>query len=761
MKRFLSIVIGSIFTLSTVLSGLLVFPENTYAASTISQKLSCFTNEKRTEKGKTFKAEETDIKVKINNISLNYGKDKPKITEVKLFEVGQSTHKQKIKGPMTNGKVLTFSNLKKNKKYYLTFSIEKNFDKKCVYVSYSIIPIEDVTNDFKFSPYYKDGDVFVKLNRNAQNFSGTLVLSKGSKNVRKEIKNAKTAVNLKDFKPFSEKESNPTKIDAFFKGKLKNKEIRIKHSISIVQYKKSTINKSEKNGKIRISLNIPSKLNKYDGKLEIKLRDQKKKENVAEKSGKGVSFFDFDKKLFTGKDIKVTATFKGVTKKPQAIYIANIKAEKTFNSSSAGSAISVLNGSSSGSAASASSSSGSANNGTSSSGSADNGSSSSGSANNGTSSSGSANNGNSGDKKDQNKPIKVEVQATSTFVDDEKLVIKTSVPGKDAKGDWTVEVGESKKTRKDASDKTSTFEFPLSELESNDGIYPLKVQFNGKAGDQKIKGETKKNLVFINADATAKEREVTAQASLKDIDEASGLWQFTYDGLTTSKESTEKEISIAFILSDPNTERDLIVQFRGKVNDKTVEGKIEKKVKPQVEDNGTTTDNNNNDNSNDNNDGNNNNDDNNNTNNNDNTSNNDQKTDQSNNNNQDNNTNHNTDTSTGSDTKTDDDNNSTNDQKSTDQQDDAQKDDSENKTQVNEEQTTKDNKKETPIPESTGVDEEANEEFLVTQASAKDNNQQVGGKLPKTATTYNYGILAGIILLFNGLLILWLRRKYQ
>lgn len=719
MKRFLSIVISSIVTLATVLSGLLVIPENTYAANTTHHTIKCLT---KTANGKSFKANSSEVKLKVKDV-WTFDRKKPKLTEIKLYEEkNKEQHKRRITshGSTLENKTITLSNLKKGKNYYLSFTLEKKTT-QCTTLTYSITQIEDVTNKYKFYPSYKDGDAFLTLKEaksgNEQAFSGTVVITADGKNPLVEKRNSKQkkAINLNKLKPFSNKSSQPTTLNISFKGKIKgNEEVIINHKVSVVHYKTSSINKMNSGKKVRISLTMPKGLTVSKGKLTFKLYHGNKE--VANENPKHLNYYDFDKKLFD-KKVKVVATFKGsyTSKHTISLYIADIKAEKTYSPSSTGLANSINNGSNSGNA----------NNGSSSSGIADNGSSSSGIADSSNNGNDRSENGNNGDKNDQNKPIKVDVEATSTFINDEKLVIKTSVPGKDEKGDWTVEVGESKKTRNDASDQTNTFEFPLSELEPNDGIYPLKVKFNGKAGDQKIKGETKKNLVFINADATAEERQVIAQASLKDIDEASGLWEFTYDGLTTSKESTEKEISVAFVLSDPTIERDLTVQFKGKVNDKTVEGKIEKKVKPTVEDDVTSTDNNDN-------------------------------TDQSNNNNQDNDTNHNTDTSTGSDPKTDDDNNSTNDPKSTDQQDNAQKDESENH-----EKTTKDNEKETPLPESTGVDEEAEEEILVTQASTNNNNQQVGGKLPKTATTYNYGILAGIILLFNGLFILWLRRKHQ
>lgn len=727
MNRLSFIVLHSIVAISIAIIGFLSIPEKTYASNSFSDNARCFVRSKQ-EKGKVFTAKSDEAKLKITNIN-----PAQEIKEIALYDAKTKQRVKRNYGVYKKGETISYQNLKKNKKYYLVFKLNKKSSNRCIVLSYSIHFIKDVTKHYKFYPSVKNNNVFIQLkktsNKKAQAAKGTVSISTGGKRpLQVKLKNSKQKINLNSLKPFSNKSDKPTKIDIVFKGKINNKDVKIKHTVSIAHYNKGSIKKSLKYDKVRISLHIPKGIGPSSGKLEFKLYDQDKKREVARKSPKNTHFYDFDRKLFDGKKIRVTATFKGSKVKGFNVYTADIHETKVYHEKPQPTHTPVSN----------SHNSSNPSNNTKKDDKKKEDKKEDKKDNKKEDKKGDKKNDKKDDKKamkDDNKdnksndPKKVEIQATSTFHDNEKLVVKTSFKKKESlKGEWTVKVGESEKTKKNEN----LFEFALSDLKAKNGIYPLTVSFKGKEKDQPVKGELKKNLVFIEADAIAKGNQVTAQAALKGVDEASGDWEISFDG-KSSKKSTGKKVSIPFLLSDPATEKELIVTFKGKVHDQKVEGKIKKYLQLQVEEDETTTDNQSDNLS----------------------SNHDQKQliPQGTNTNV---TNH--------------DGNVDIDQiQQTNEEESVEENDSLNNNEEDEEENQDSHEEEFVIDDSgedpnveivqSDPEEEVQEEMIVTQASS--NEEEVGGRLPNTATVYHIGIIAGLLLLFHGIFILWLRRKHQ
>ena len=248
-------------------------------------QVQCFKRSK-TQKGKVFKARSDEAKLKIGEISPSRN-----IKEIELFDAAT---KQKVKrnvGEYNKGDVISYFNLKKNKEYYLLLLNEKS-SLRCVKVSYTIDFIKDVTKDYKFYPSYKNGNVYVQLkkvaNKKSQAMTGTVTLSKEDKSpIKHTLTNSKQSINLNSFKPFSDSNSKPTKIDIFFKGKIGGKEVKINHSINIVQYKNTKIKKTNNKSNVKITVEMPKGLSHKDGKLQIRLYDQDQNKEVTKVTPSG------------------------------------------------------------------------------------------------------------------------------------------------------------------------------------------------------------------------------------------------------------------------------------------------------------------------------------------------------------------------------------------------------------------------------------------------------------------------------------------
>src|SRR5690606_27423699 len=119
MNRLSFIVLHSIVAISIAIIGFLSIPEKTYASNSFSDNARCFVRSKQ-EKGKVFTAKSDEAKLKITNIN-----PAQEIKEIALYDAKTKQRVKRNYGVYKKGETISYQNLKKNKKYYLVFKLNK------------------------------------------------------------------------------------------------------------------------------------------------------------------------------------------------------------------------------------------------------------------------------------------------------------------------------------------------------------------------------------------------------------------------------------------------------------------------------------------------------------------------------------------------------------------------------------------------------------------------------------------------------------
>lgn len=174
------------------------------------------------------------------------------------------------------------------------------------------------------------------------------------------------------------------------------------------------------------------------------------------------------------------------------------------------------------------------------------------------------------------KTENVDIKLSHQFDKTGKLFVNAEIKGKNIKGEWVASAGndELKKTGKEVS-----FTFNKANIKATNGVIPLKVTFNGKDGNTIYKGSLKKNLVKIKINVPEKQpkEKLTIQASLVDVKKATGSFTFTFNNQQKEVEVEDKNV-VNVTFDNPKKENQLKITFSGKVGDKKVTGTNKGKV---------------------------------------------------------------------------------------------------------------------------------------------------------------------------------------